>query len=380
MKLGRYSLVKTIARGGMGEVFLAQPDEGGPLVAIKRVLPVLEDNEDIIDMFTDEVRITTLLKHENLAQAYGVERADDSVFLVMEYIPGKDLQRICVEGVQRGPFLPLRIACKIISLAAVGLHHAHNLENAKGEALHLVHRDVSPPNIMVSFSGDVKMIDFGIALADDNIAIEGDEHFKGKFGYMSPEQVRGERIDRRSDVFALGTILYEITAQTRLFRAKTQERAHELIVDAHIVPPTLQDPNYPEALETIVMCALARDTQIRFQSAWDLHRAIESYLESSGGSINKEQIASYMDILFEDNTSTVIPTMPQLQALKALITKDEPEDRPPTPPPSSAFESDPSLTPIHLPGELRRRFFLGFTVVGLVAVAVGIIYLVATSV
>ncbi len=299
----------------MGEVFLAQPDDGTALVAVKRVLPVFSDHPEILGMFLDEARIVTALDHPNIARATALLRDEGGTpFLVMEYVPGKDLQRICQHGIEVGPFLPIRLACRIISLAAAGLHHAHTRQDGEGRPLHIVHRDISPPNILVSFNGDVKVVDFGIARADNNHALtEGDEHFRGKFGYMSPEQCLGVGLDQRSDVFALGILLYEITAKTRLFRAKDPVKARELIVERDVPPPTLVQDDYPVELERIVLRALARDKEARFQTAADLHQALEIYLrEHAGGAVRSREIAAYMQSLFQDSVSTVLPTYPQI--------------------------------------------------------------------
>jgi serine/threonine protein kinase len=298
----------------MGEVFLAQPDDGSALVAVKRILPIYNDHPEVLEMFLDEARIVTALDHPNIARVFSLTYEGPSPFLVMEYVPGKDLQRICQQGVSVGPFLPLRLACRIISLAARGLHHAHALTSADGQPLRIVHRDVSPPNIIVSFNGDVKVVDFGIARADTNhAAAEGDEHFRGKFGYMSPEQCLGKPLDQRADVFALGIILYEITTKARLFRAKDPERARELVVERDIVPPSQVCEDYPPALELITLRALARDPEARFQTARDLHTALDIFIqEHVGGPVRSRELAAYMQQLFQDSVSTVLPTYPQI--------------------------------------------------------------------
>jgi serine/threonine protein kinase len=299
----------------MGEVFLAQPDDGSALVAVKRILPIYNDHPEVLEMFLDEARIVTALDHPNIARVFSLTYEGPSPFLVMEYVPGKDLQRICQQGVSVGPFLPLRLACRIISLAARGLHHAHALTSADGQPLRIVHRDVSPPNIIVSFNGDVKVVDFGIARADTNhAAAEGDEHFRGKFGYMSPEQCLGKPLDQRADVFALGIILYEITTKTRLFRAKDPERARELVVERDIVPPSQVCEDYPPALELITLRALARDPEARFQTARDLHTALDIFIQEhvGGGPVRSRELAAYMQQLFQDSVSTVLPTYPQI--------------------------------------------------------------------
>jgi serine/threonine protein kinase len=325
-RLGPYKLIKAIATGGMGEVFLAQPDDGTALVAVKRVLPVFSDHPEILGMFLDEARIVTALDHPNIARATALLYDEGGTpFLVMEYVPGKDLQRICQHGVEVGPFLPMRLACRIISLAAAGLHHAHTRRDEEGRPLHIVHRDISPPNILVSFNGDVKVVDFGIARADNNHALtEGDEHFRGKFGYMSPEQCLGVGLDQRSDVFALGILLYEITAKTRLFRAKDPVKARELIVERDVPAPTMVQEDYPVELERIVLRALAREKEARFQTAADLHQALEIYLrEHAGGAVRSREIAAYMQSLFQDSVSTVLPTYPQIP-LPSELPSEEP--------------------------------------------------------
>src|SRR5690606_8656157 len=249
----KYQLIKRIAQGGIAEVFLARQlgDVGGfsRQVAIKRMFPHLIDREDIITMFIDEARIVAELNHPAIVQTFDLGVTDGAFYIAMEYIDGLDLRRVCEIGIENDAFLPAEIAVQIIIEAAAGLHYAHTRVDADGNPMNIVHRDVSPQNILISRQGAVKICDFGIAKAERRLTTTRSGEFKGKFGYMSPEQATGMPLDLRSDIFSLGILLYETTVGTRLFRAFNEYETIKLVVNAVVEPPSQISPNFPRDLE-----------------------------------------------------------------------------------------------------------------------------------
>ena len=212
-KFGKYWLLERINVGGMAEVFKAKSYgvEGfEKLIAIKRILPSIAEDEDFITMFIDEAKIAVQLNHANIAQIFDLGKIDESYFIALEFVHGKDLRTIWDRHKRRGLRLPIPMSVYVISRVLEGLDYAHRKKNAGGEELNIVHRDVSPQNVLVAYEGEVKIIDFGIAKAANKASKTQAGILKGKFGYMSPEQVRGLPLDRRADIFSAGIILYEL--------------------------------------------------------------------------------------------------------------------------------------------------------------------------
>ena len=210
---GKYFLLERVNVGGMAEVFRAKTTgvEGFErLVAVKRILPDIAEDEEFVTMFKDEAKIAVQLTHANIAQIFDLGRADGSFYIALEYIHGKDLRAIMNRVRQRADQLPVAFACYVIMKVCEGLDYAHSKHDGAGQFLNLVHRDVSPQNLLVSYEGEVKIIDFGIAKAAGKAGKTQAGILKGKFGYMSPEQILGLEIDRRSDVFGVGICLYEL--------------------------------------------------------------------------------------------------------------------------------------------------------------------------
>lgn len=283
--LGRYQLLSRLAVGGMAEVYLARQGELSgfkTLVVVKKVLPHLALNPEFIAMFLDEARIASMLNHPNVVRITEVGRAGDEYFLAMELVQGMPLTSVIRHGEKTKTFLPNNLAALIVANAAAGLHHAHQLTDAAGNLLGLVHRDVSPHNIMVSFEGSVKVIDFGIARALGRLGDTNSGSLKGKLGYMAPEQARGEPVDARADIFSLGVVLWESLAARRLF-LRDNELATLRAVVYDPIPSVSDFANVDPALETIVMQALARDRAERFQTAEEIRVALEKWVFASGG-------------------------------------------------------------------------------------------------
>jgi serine/threonine-protein kinase len=285
-QLGRYQLITRMAVGGMAEVFLARHGELAgfrTLVVVKKVLPHLASDPDFITMFLDEARIASLLDHPNLVRIVEVGRHEDEFFLAMELVQGKPLSSLLRRALLHQQTIDPRVAAWIIAQAAAGLHHAHGVCGADGQPLGLVHRDVSPQNILISFEGAVKVIDFGIAGAVGRLTETGAGGLRGKLAYMAPEQARAEPVDARADVFALGVVLWESLCGQRLFARTTDVATLHAVLYHPIAPPSTVVADVPAALEAIVMKALSRDPAGRYQSAHELSHALERFAFQGDG-------------------------------------------------------------------------------------------------
>jgi serine/threonine-protein kinase len=284
----------------MAEVYLALSGELSgyrTLVVVKRILPHLASNTDFIRMFLDEARIAALLDHPNVVRIIEVGHDGDEYFLVMELVQGKPLSAITRKAAKDMNPLTPALAAYIVAQAANGLGYAHDLVDSEGRALGVVHRDVSPQNILVSFEGAVKMIDFGIARALGRVSHTNPGGLKGKIEYMSPEQASSEDVDRRADVFALGVVLWEAVTGKHLFRRETELGTMRAIVDEPITPPSDITPVAPQ-LEAIIMQALQKRREDRFQTAQEMAIALERYAFAAEG-FSPLQLANYLKGLFD---------------------------------------------------------------------------------
>ena len=300
---GKYYLLERINVGGMAEVFKAKAFgvEGFErLVAVKKILPAVAEDDEFIRMFIDEAKIAVQLNHANIAQIFDLGMADGAYYIALEYVPGKDLRTI-YEGARkyRRP-ISISQACFCTLKVCEGLDYAHNKRDAQGRALHIVHRDVSPQNVLISYEGEVKIIDFGIAKAAGRASRTKAGILKGKFGYMSPEQVRGLPLDRRSDIFSLGIILYELLTMERLFLGESDFSTLEKVRNVEILPPSTYNRNIPEDLEAVVLKALSRDPDDRYPTANDFHDALQRFLFSAVMFYSRKDLSAYMKEGFED--------------------------------------------------------------------------------
>ena len=299
----KYTLLKRIATGGMAEIFRARQrgvDGFEKDVVIKRILSNHAQNEELNSMFLDEARIAANLNHPNIAQIFDLGHSKSGHFIAMEYARGVDLRRICAQGIAESNFLPLSHALKIMIEVCNALAYAHEHKNASGAPAQIVHRDVSPTNILVTYDGNIKLVDFGIAKAAHKATVTRIGQIKGKFGYMSPEQARGEPLDHRTDIFAVGINLYEITLGRRLFRGESEVAMLEAIERCYVTPPREHEPRYPEKLEAIIMKALARRPEERYSNARALQMALESFQAEAGLHSSSGMLASYMRLLFKE--------------------------------------------------------------------------------
>jgi serine/threonine protein kinase len=301
-QFGKYSLLGHLATGGMAEVWLARQlgMEGfEKIVVIKRARPELTDRETT-RLFLDEARLVATLQHPNIAQVYEIGSVGGSFFFVMEYVDGADLRRLIEAAVAKRHRIPLADAIYIIAHVCTALHYAHEKHDLDGRALQIIHRDVSPSNVLISHDGAVKVCDFGVAKAHSRETDSTQRGvLKGKFSYMSPEQCQSKPIDRRSDVFSLGILLYELTTLTKLFRANGDFALLQQIVEARVMPPSSRLPNYPPELEHIVMKALAKEPSERYQTAQALQLDLEEFARENKLAMSSVRIARLMTTLFE---------------------------------------------------------------------------------
>ncbi len=301
---GKYYLLDRINIGGMAEVWRAKTfGESGfeKLVAIKRILPNIAEDEEFITMFIDEAKITVQLTHANIAQVFDLGRIGESYFIAMEYVAGRDLRAIFDRGRKRGEPAPIALTCYAIAKMCEGLDYAHRKRDAAGRDLHIVHRDVSPQNCLISYEGEVKVIDFGIAKAANKATKTQAGILKGKFGYMSPEQVRGLPLDQRSDVFAAGIVLYEMLTGERLFTGDSDFSVLEKVRQVDILPPTRYNRRIPEGLEKVVLTALAKDPDERYPYASDLADALQRFVITSEAVFSRRDLMQSMKSTFAED-------------------------------------------------------------------------------
>jgi serine/threonine-protein kinase len=297
--VGRYRLLNKLANGNMGEVFLAE--YGGEAgfrrrVVVKRLFAHLALHPEAVRMFQDEAHVLSALNHPNIPQAVDLGFSEGHWYLVIEHVPGHTLAELCTAGARTGVPMPLDATVSVIEQLCDALHHAHERCDADGRPLRIIHRDVTPHNLMVTPEGFAKLLDFGVAhLAAREESTGGS--IKGTLAYMAPEQVRGQRLDKRSDVFSVGVILYELTTGRRLFQGSEVELM-TAIVERDVAPPSAWVPGYPIELERIVMMALSRDRARRWPSTSHLSRALEDYVASLGLVATHQSLGRYYQQAF----------------------------------------------------------------------------------
>ena len=302
--LGKYRVISEIGRGGMASVHLARIDGPGGFhrwVAIKRIHSHLIDNEQVIDMFLDEARVVAGISHANVTQVFELGKDHETYWIAMEYLHGEPLREITRQLEERKTPMHPGLAAKIISDAAEGLHAAHEARGKNGQLLGLVHRDVTPHNLFVTYEGCTKVVDFGIALAAERLCAPTNHgQLKGKLAYMSPEQIRNEAVDRTTDIFALGIVLWELTTGQRLFRRDTDLDTLERAQACEVPRPSSIVRGYPAELEGIVLKALARRREDRFTTARELSRALQQFLIHGDALVGPEEVSQLVKTLFAD--------------------------------------------------------------------------------
>ncbi len=290
----RYKVLEKIASGGMAEVFRAESAglEGfKKTVAIKRVLPHLSEKKQFIGMFLDEARLSAHLSHSNCVQVFDIGVGDNTYFIVMEYVDGSDLKGVIESRRKTNQPFPTEEACLICVRICEGLAYAHELTDNKGESLHIVHRDMSPPNVLITRFGEVKIVDFGLAKANSQLERSEPGIIKGKFSYLSPEAAQGLPIDARTDVFAVGIILWELLAGRRLFLGDTDLETVRMVQQARVPPIKQFNTRIPAELDKVISKALAGDPKARYQTARELGHALNDVLFHIGRSVSSFDIA-----------------------------------------------------------------------------------------
>ena len=311
-QLGRYQILQRIALGGMAELYLArqQADAGfTKLVALKRVLPHLAEDAEFVGMFLNEAKLAASLEHPNIASVTDFGQAGRDFFMVLEYVHGRGVNEL-LRAAAKADGVPVGCALSIVIAVAAALHHAHEASDTEGAPLGLVHRDVSPSNILVSYDGGVKLVDFGIAKATSQAQATRSRSIKGKLAYMSPEQARGGALDRTADVFSLGVVLYELTTGRRCFFAEGEFALLNKVADGKYLAPSKIIPSYPPALEALVTTALSIEPGDRFPTARALQTALEDFAASHDFRLSTVALSDFVTELFGETpypTTLVLP-------------------------------------------------------------------------
>jgi serine/threonine protein kinase len=293
--LGKYRLLARLGTGGMAEVLLGRVD--GPAgfskhFAIKRMRPELTAHREFVDLFLEEARTASLLSHPNICQVNELSTADGDYFMVLEYLDGVPISSVLVKALSQPTALPIRFLVGVVQQACEGLHYAHEMADEHGRPYHIIHRDISPPNLFVTMDGVVKVLDFGISKSRDSLVKTLTGQIRGKFSYMSPEQLRGEKLDRRSDVFSLGIVLFELLTGRRLFRRKSRLEVFKAVVKEPIPLASDWRPDLPADLVSVLEHALARDRDRRFDTARAFGEALAGSIRSLGGPMSPQAIGT----------------------------------------------------------------------------------------
>jgi serine/threonine protein kinase len=294
---GRYLLLDKVAAGGMAEVWrgkITGEANFQRIVAIKKILPHVSEDEDFITMFTDEALITASLVHANIGQVYEFSKIGDVFYIAMEYISGKDLKSVWSWSKSRGATMPLELAAFVVAKMCDGLDYAHNRKDHQGNPSGVVHRDISPQNVLLSWDGDVKVIDFGIAKATEKSGKTRPGTLKGKFAYMAPEQIRGLPLDGRSDIFAIGVVLYELVTGQRGFQAESEFSLLEMVRNVEIRPPSLLNQDLPAEMERIIYKSLAKDRDQRYQSGAEMSEDLMRFLLQRGRPPSARDLSAFL--------------------------------------------------------------------------------------
>jgi serine/threonine protein kinase len=328
-----FQLGKRIAMGGMAEVFLAvQKGVGGfeKLVVVKRMLPHLAEDGHFVQMFIDEARLASKLRHPNIVSILDIRRDDEVFAVAMEYLQGEDLRRL-VRAQRDGTFrIPIPITLHIIAKLADALHYAHNAKDGTGRPLNLVHRDVAPSNVIVTYDGQVKLIDFGVAKASAHSTYTTPGTIKGKFPYSSPEQVRGKALDARSDVFSLGILLHEMLTGRRLFKGGSTAATLRAVLSDPIPKPSEHNPDVTDAIDEVVMAALERNVEGRTKSAGLVRQQLAKVLADMMANVTSKDLAQWMRTTFARNLEARIVMEKEAIAIARNQPRPSSSSNPPT--------------------------------------------------
>ncbi|HET9795237.1 MAG TPA: TonB family protein [Thermoanaerobaculia bacterium] len=324
-RFGQFQLMEKIATGGMAEVYKARMsgvDGFQKIVAIKKILPHMAASDDFITMFADEAKLAAQLNHPNIIHIYDLGKVENSYYIAMEYVEGRDLRTILKSGAEHGLPLPPELALFIASKLAAALDYAHRRKDFNGHDLSLVHRDVSPQNVLISYEGDIKLCDFGIAKAASKSSQTQAGALKGKLQYMSPEQASGKPLDRRSDLFSLGSVLYEMLTGEKLFAGDSDLTILDQVRNVKASAPSSKNPDVPKRADAIVLKALAKSPEDRYQNASDLQRDLESVLYTFSPAPGSADVAIYLHHLTAEEKSA---TAGSDRAFDQAFTPSKPE-------------------------------------------------------
>ena len=344
--LGQYAIYERLGRGGMATVNRAEMRGLAGFrkpVALKRLHRHVAEDPKMVEMFVHEARLASHLHHPNIAQTYDLGKVDKTYFIAMEYVPGPTLTQILKQSaVAAGP-VPVPIALSILAQICEALDYAHNLCDERGKPLGIIHRDVSPTNIIVSNTGVVKLIDFGIAKATTSNQTKSGM-VKGKFAYMAPEYVSGGQLDLRADLFGLGVIAHELLTGRRLFYARNDFDTIVKLRELAIQPPSRWNPDVPRDLDDIVLTALQRDPDLRWQSASAMRTAITNAMEAFGPRVTNQQVLEWVEWAFKQE-----PPKEDSGLVRAIDSLDDPSgvapDYGPEPAGSAAGDPEPGAGP-----------------------------------
>lgn len=336
---GKYQLLKKLATGGMAEVWLARQAgiEGFQKnVVIKRILPHLAEDREFVEMFRNEALIAARFNHPNIAQIYEFGEANGTYYIAMEFIHGEDLGRIMRKAWSAQQWVAQPLALRIVAAACEGLHYAHTRTDDAGRPLKVVHRDISPQNILISFDGSVKLVDFGIAKAADQATLTKSGAIKGKFAYMAPEQAAGKPLDARADIFAIGLVLYELLTGVRPLKRDSELGTLQAALECRIEPPS-RVAELPEDLDPVVMRALAKAADDRYRDARQFQMALEDVLVRNQWVASSVQISELMETLFADRLQEEsklghpVPSGDEVSSQSMPAAPQPPAEKPRTP-------------------------------------------------
>jgi len=303
-RVGKYDILALLALGGTAEIYLARVGGAGGFekyVVVKCLHDHLADDQDFVKMFLDEARLAALLDHSNIVQTFELGEYENRYYMVMEFLAGLSLAMIVRRAAERIPsgLLPVPIIFNVAAQAAAGLHYAHD-RTANGRPLNMVHRDISPQNLVISFEGVVKVVDFGIARAEMRETKTKAGTIKGKFAYMSPEQCVATNVDRRTDVFALGVIVHELLTGRRLFKRASPYETYQAVIECAVDPPSTINNQLDPAIDAVVMKALAKDKEKRYPSAEAFGDALLGYLHHRGKASGGAELSRFFEQYFAD--------------------------------------------------------------------------------
>ena len=350
-RYGKYLLLEKLATGGMAQLYRAKhlgAQGFEKIIAIKQILPHLTAEKELVDAFIDEAKLAALLNHQNIVQIYDFGKIEDSYFISMEYLFGKDLRAIAGKARDRGMPLGLQNALYIASRICAGLDYAHKLKDFHEKPLNIIHRDISPQNIFITYEGEVKILDFGIAKAASQSTITQMGMIKGKVAYMSPEQAAGNPIDHRSDIFSAGILLYEMLSGKKMFQGDTMQILAK-VRRAEFDPPEAAIPAMPITLYRVLHQALAKDPSDRYQTCGEMLADLEECMVGLEIQASGRALGAYMKELFAKEIADEREAMRPPEPPASVREPERVEPPPPPPseptPPSTAPEALPAPPP-----------------------------------